>query len=70
MLSADSAQVNWDTQKKRWSVRVKIRGGDHPEADSGDSPRRRGREVLRSAAVETAKADGYQVDPAKVDIAH
>ena len=24
MLSADSAQVNWDTEKKHWSVRVKI----------------------------------------------
>ncbi|HEX3742529.1 MAG TPA: hypothetical protein VHW09_01305 [Bryobacteraceae bacterium] len=69
MLSADSAQVNWDTQKKHWSVRVKV--GEEvmrrpiPEvaADASD-------DVLRSAAVQAAQDDGYQVDPAKVDIAH
>jgi hypothetical protein len=68
MLSADSAQVNWDTQKKRWSVRVKI--GEEVIRRPIAAPQSAGDEVLRSAAVETAKADGYQVDPAKVNIAH
>jgi len=69
MLSADSAQVNWDTQKKHWSVRVKI-GGEVIRRSIPKVPQNAGDEVLRSAAVETAKADGYQVDPAKVNIAH
>lgn len=69
MLSADSANVNWDTQKKRWSVRVKI-GEEVIRRAIPAIPKGAGDEVLRSAAVETAKADGYQVDPAKVDIAH
>jgi hypothetical protein len=69
MLNADSAQVNWDTQKKHWNVRVKIgeevirRPIPKVGQDAGD-------DVLRSAAVAAAKDDGYQVDPAKIDIAH
>ncbi len=69
MLSADSAQVNWDTQKKHWSVRVKI-GEEVIRRPIPEIPHTAGDDVLRSAAVETAKADGYDVDPAKVAIAH
>ena len=69
MLNADSAQVNWDTQKKHWNVRVKI--GEEvirrPIPKVGQDARD---DVLRSAAVAAAKDDGYQVDPAKIDIAH
>jgi hypothetical protein len=69
MLNADSAQVNWDTQKKRWSVRVKI-GEEVIRRPIPAIPQSAGDDVLRSAAVETAKDEGYQVDPAKVAIAH
>jgi len=69
MLSADSAQVNWDTQKKHWSVRVKI-GEEVIRRPIPKVPQSAADDVLRSAAVEMAKADGYQVDPAKVAIAH
>lgn len=69
MLSADSANVNWDTQKKRWSVRVKI-GEEVIRRPIPKVPQSAGDEILRSAAVEAAKADGYQVDPSKVNIAH
>jgi hypothetical protein len=69
MLNADSAQVNWDTQKKRWSVRVKI-GEEVIRRPIPAIPQSAGDDVLRSAAVETVKDEGYQVDPAKVAIAH
>jgi hypothetical protein len=69
MLSADSAQVNWDTAKKHWLVRVKI-GEEVIRRSIPKVPQSAGDEVLRSAAVEMAMADGYQVDPAKVAIAH
>ena len=69
MLNADSAHVNWDTQKKSWSVRVKI-GEEVIRRPIPKIPHDAGDEVLRSAAVNAAKDDGYQVDPSKVDIAH
>lgn len=69
MLNADGAQMNWDTEKKRWNVRVKI-GEEVIRRPILKVPQTAGDDVLRSAAVETAKADGYCVDPAKVDIAH
>jgi hypothetical protein len=69
MLNADSAHVNWDTQKKHWSVRVKI-GEEVIHRSIPKVPEGAADEVLRTAAVATAKDEGYQVDPAKVDIAH
>lgn len=69
MLAADSAQVNWDTEKKRWSVRVKV-GEEVIRRPIRDLSRSADDDALRSAAIETAKADGYDVDPAKVEIAH
>jgi len=69
MLNADGAQVNWDTHKKQWSVRVKV-GEEVIRRQIPKLPENAADEVLRSVAVETAKADGYQVDPEKVDIVH
>ena len=69
MLVADSAHMNWDTQKKRGSVRVKV-GEEVIHRQIPEIPEGAADGVLRSAAVATAKADGYDVDPAKVDIAH
>jgi hypothetical protein len=69
MLNADSAHVNWDTQKKHWSVRVKI-GEEVIRRSIPAIPQSAGDDVLRSAAVEAANDEGYQVDPAKVAIAH
>jgi hypothetical protein len=69
MLSADSAQVNWDTQKKHWSVRVQI-GAEVIRRSIPKVPQDAGDEVLRTAAVEAAMDEGYQVDPTKVAISH
>ena len=68
MLSADSAQVNWDTDKKHWSVRVKI--GEEVIRRAIKVPQTAGDDALRTAAVQAARDDGYEVDPAKVAIAH
>jgi hypothetical protein len=69
MLSADSAQVNWDTEKKHWSVRVKI-GEEVIRRSIPKVPQSAGDDVLRTAAVQAARDDGYEVDPTKVAIAH
>jgi hypothetical protein len=69
MLRADSAHVNWDTHKKQWTVRVKV-GEEVMRRTIPSTPQSAADSELRSLAVETAKADGYDVDPAKVDIEH
>lgn len=69
MLHADSAHVNWDTHKKQWNVRVKV-GEEVIRRPIPGTPESAADELLRSLAVKTANADGYDVDPAKVEIAH
>ena len=67
MLKATKATVDWDEHKKQWHVRVQIgeevikRPLEKTGADANE-------EALRSKAVETAKAEGYEVDPAQVAI--
>jgi hypothetical protein len=68
MMKADRAQVTWDAQKKRWTVRIQVgeevvkRSPDKgPSHETGD-------DQLRSMAVETAHGEGYEIDPASVAI--
>jgi hypothetical protein len=68
MLPADSAHVSWDTHKKQWNVRVKV-GEEVMRRPIPGTPENASDEVLRSLALETAKADGYEVDPARIEIA-
>jgi hypothetical protein len=68
MLRADRAKVDWDQDKKQWHVRVTI-GEEVIKRRLPRTPHDAGDEVLRSLAVETARADGYDVDPASVAIA-
>jgi hypothetical protein len=69
MMRADKASVVWDADKKVWRVRIQV--GEEvikrPCTDRKMS-REAGDDVLRSAAVETAHADGYELEPASVAI--
>lgn len=67
MLRADSASVDWDAHKKHWLVHIKL-GEEVIRRPLAKTPQTAGDDVLRSQAVETANADGYQVDPANVAI--
>ena len=67
MLRADSATVDWDAHKKRWLVHIKM-GEEVIRRPLEKTPATAADDVLRSQAIETAGADGYQVDPAKVAI--
>ena len=69
MLRADSANVHWDADKKQWNVRVKL-GEEVIRRPIPKTPQSAADDVLRSLAVETARADGYDVDPANIEIAH
>lgn len=69
MMKADSASVNWDPDKKAWRVRIQVGEEVIKRPASGHKlPRDAADEVLRTAAVETALADGYEIDAAAVAI--
>ena len=67
MLRANNARVDWDEAKKRWEVHIQIgaevikRPMSKCAADSGEN-------VLRDVAIQTAKDEGYEIDPAAVTV--
>lgn len=67
MMRANGAEVYWDTQKKSWIVRVQVgeevvrRACKSAKRDADDSG-------LRTAAIETARDDGYELDPDHVTV--
>lgn len=66
VMRADRVDVSWDEAKKSWLVRI----------ESGEEVIRRywkeGKDAdeakLRSAALQTAKDEGYEVDAAAVSV--
>jgi len=69
MTKADKAAVVWDADKKVWRVRIQI-GEEVIKRPCSDRKiaRDAGDDVLRSAAIETAHADGYDLEPSNVAI--
>lgn len=67
MLRADTAEVDWNPEKKRWQVRVKL-GEEVIKRALPKTPHDAAEEELRALAVQTARDDGYDVDPASVGI--
>jgi hypothetical protein len=67
MLRADTAEVDWNAEKKHWQVRVKL-GEEVIKRPLPKTPHDAGEEELRSLAVQTARDDGYDVDPGSVVI--
>jgi hypothetical protein len=67
MVKANSAKVEWDSAKKRWEVHIEVgaevikRPIDEKTVESGD-------DAIRSKAVAIARDEGYQLDPASVQI--
>ena len=69
MLRANTAKVDWDSSKKHWHVQIHV-GGEVIKRPFPKLPQSAADETLRSEAVTTAKDEGYELDPAKVEIAH
>lgn len=64
MMKADRVEVSWDEQKNKWLLRIAVGEevirrycGESKSADQAN---------LRSAAVQTAVDEGYEVSPADV----
>jgi hypothetical protein len=69
MLHANSANVSWDTEKKQWNVRVQV-GAEVIRRPLPKTPETAAEEALRSLAVDTAKDEGYDLDPGTVAVTH
>ncbi len=68
MIQAGNADIGWDHKRKNWVVSIHVgeqvikRPPDQAvPADAGD-------DLLRAAAIETAREDGYEVRPESVTI--
>ena len=66
MTKAAQAQVNWDSQKKSWQVRIQI--GEEVIKRPAKAPADAADETLRSLAVTLVKDEGYEIDPSQVTI--
>ena len=67
MIKADSAQVSWDVQKKRWIVRVRI-GEEVIKRPCRKASQSVEENELREMAIQTAKDDGYDLDSSSIAI--
>lgn len=67
MLRADSATVAWNAEKKHWEVRIQI--GEEVIKRAIDLPREQtAAGALSAKAVEIAKDEGYDLNPANVSV--
>lgn len=66
-IKADKAQVTWDTDKKKWQIRIQA-GEEVIKRTAGQSSQADD-ESLRSLAVQTARDEGYELDASRVVIA-
>lgn len=59
-MRADSVEVSWDNQKSNWLVR--IASGEEIIRRHCDAPKNADEQALRSAALQTARDEGYEAD--------
>jgi hypothetical protein len=67
MLRADHASVAWNAGKKHWEVRIQV-GGEVMKRQISPPHGESGVEALKARAIEIAKDEGYELDPAKVAV--
>ena len=67
MTKAAQAQVSWDTQKNGWVIRIQV-GEEVVKRPAPKTARNAPESELRSLAVQVAKDEGYDIDPALVTI--
>ncbi len=66
MLKANEAKIEWSAEKKQWHVVIQvgaevIKRWAGKTQDTGDA-------ALKSLAVQTAKDEGYELDPERVSV--
>jgi hypothetical protein len=67
MDKASGAKVEWDAAKKRWEVHIEV-GAEVIKRPIPQETVEAGDEAIRRAAVMIASDEGYQLDPASIQI--
>jgi hypothetical protein len=67
LLHADQARVEWSAEKKQWHVVITV-GGEVIKRWLPKQPHESSDDALRVIAVETAKDEGYELDPGRVEV--
>ena len=65
-MKADRVEVSWDSNKSQWLVRVVV--GEEAIRRHSSLPRNADDASLRTTAVQTARDEGYDADPAALQI--
>jgi hypothetical protein len=68
MIRANEAKVEWNAAKKQWQVVITV-GAEVIRRPCPKNPQDAADADLRSVAVQTAKDEGYDVDPAAIVVA-
>ena len=67
LLRADSAKVQWDSEKKRWLVRIQV-GEEVIRRPCGKASAGASDVELKNLAIETAKDEGYDLAPESITV--
>ncbi|HEY2016955.1 MAG TPA: hypothetical protein VGH38_25800 [Bryobacteraceae bacterium] len=67
LLRADQAKVEWSGEKNQYHVVITV-GAEVIKRWLPKCPHETGDEELRSTAVQTARDEGYEVDPSRITI--
>ena len=65
-MRADQAEVSWDDKEKQWLVRIKI--GEEVIRRRSKSAKDTDKQALQALAVQLAEDEGYDLEPAKVNV--
>ena len=68
MVRANSAKVEWNAARKRWEVHITV-GEEVVKRPIPKHTEDAGEPALREAAITTANDEGYELDPANVEVA-
>lgn len=67
MNRTGEAKVEWNAAKKQWQVVIQV-GAEVIRRPCPKSPQDAAEADLRNVAVQTARDEGYDVDPASVEV--
>ena len=67
MMKATSAKVHWDEHRKHWTVEIQF-GAEVLKRPIPDAPKPAVPDDLKSKAAAIGRDEGYDVDPAQVEV--
>ena len=65
-MRPDQVEVSWDTTNSKWLIRIEV--GEEVVRRHCDAPKSADDQTLRSAAQKTVADEGYEMDPADINI--